>query len=418
MKKTLHAFIFSVILALSTSLLSAPSALAAGGDLSVDSSSVWFSTDSYLEGHTIRIWASVANNSTEDLLGSVHFTANGAQIGSDQAVSALAGKTDEVFVDWVPATYGSFTIQVSVTPWESTGDNGSNNVTSKSVTVVQDTDRDGLSNGSDPDDDNDGVSDPEDAFPTTKSESKDSDGDGKGNNSDNDDDNDGTLDVDDQLPEDPKFTKDMDGDGFADEIDEDIDGDLLANTDEESRGTMIKVPDTDGDFVLDGVDLFPTDPTEWADTDSDGVGDNSDPDIDNDGLLNEVDADPSNPAPEAEADQDAVLASLDEAVTFDASGSVDNEGIVKYVWQFGEETVEGPTVIKSFDSAGLKVAVLTVYDAQGQSDSMEVKVHVFDKAFLVEAISFSLFVLLLAFYLIYRYNRRAPGKKATKNDKK
>ena len=413
MKKTLHALGVSALLALS--ILGAPSTFASGGDLSVGSSSVWFSTDSYLEGNTIRIWASVANNSSEDLLGSVHLTANGNQIGSDQAVSALAGKTDEVFVDWTPSTYGTYSIQVTVTPWEATGDDGSNNSTSKSVTVVQDTDRDGISNASDADDDNDGVLDSEDAFPTNRDEIKDSDGDGKGNNADTDDDNDGTLDVDDQLPEDPKFTKDMDGDGFADEIDEDIDGDLLSNEAETSTGTMMVVRDTDGDFVIDGTDAFPLDPTEWSDVDGDGMGDNSDLDIDGDEILNEEDSDPSNPAPNAEADQDVFLTSLDEEVTFDASESVDDGGIVKYVWQFDEETVEGPTVTKSFDSSGLKVAPLTVYDAEGQSDSVQVKVHVFDKAFLVKAISFSLLLLLLAFYLIYRYNRRASGKNANKH---
>ena len=34
--------------------------------------------------------------------------------------------------------------------------------------------------------------------------------------------------------------------------------------------------DTDGDSWSDSVDLFSTDPTEWADNDSDGFGDNSD----------------------------------------------------------------------------------------------------------------------------------------------
>lgn len=416
MKKSFHALLLSAVLAFNALL--SPTAFAAGGDLSLGGSSLWFSTESYLEGHTIRIWASVANNSTEDLLGSVHFTANGTQIGSDQAISALAGKTDEVFVDWVPALYGTFTIQATITPWESAGDNPSNNSASKSVTVVQDTDRDGIPNSTDPDDDNDGALDEEDDFPTTKGESKDTDGDGNGNNADTDDDNDGTLDVDDQLPLDPKFTKDMDGDGFADEIDEDIDGDLLANTDESGAGTDEMNPDTDGDNKKDGEDQFPTDAKEWYDVDQDGIGDNSDTDIDDDGILNEGDTDPSNPAPQAEADKDVFLTSLDEEVTFDASDSQDDEGIVKYVWQFGDETVEGPTVVKSFDSTGVKVATLTVYDAQGQTDSTEVKVHVFDRNFLIGAISFSLFLLLLAFYLMYRYNRRASGKKAKKSAKK
>ena len=47
--------------------------------------------------------------------------------------------------------------------------------------------------------------------------------------------------------------------------------------------------DTDGDGYDDSIDLFPADPTEWIDTDLDGIGNNSDPDIDGDGLLNGVD---------------------------------------------------------------------------------------------------------------------------------
>ncbi|MGA1792718.1 MAG: FKBP-type peptidyl-prolyl cis-trans isomerase [Thermoplasmatota archaeon] len=37
-----------------------------------------------------------------------------------------------------------------------------------------------------------------------------------------------------------------------------------------------KKPDRDGDGVPDSEDLFPDDPTEWADSDGDGIGDNSD----------------------------------------------------------------------------------------------------------------------------------------------
>ncbi|MBR9985933.1 MAG: hypothetical protein KFF68_08490 [Desulfosarcina sp.] len=42
--------------------------------------------------------------------------------------------------------------------------------------------------------------------------------------------------------------------------------------------------DVDGDGVPDVLDLFPSDPTEWADNDGDGIGDNQDPDDDNDGI--------------------------------------------------------------------------------------------------------------------------------------
>ena len=43
--------------------------------------------------------------------------------------------------------------------------------------------------------------------------------------------------------------------------------------------------DVDGDNVPDVLDLFPNDPNEWADNDSDGTGNNQDPDDDNDGMT-------------------------------------------------------------------------------------------------------------------------------------
>lgn len=46
--------------------------------------------------------------------------------------------------------------------------------------------------------------------------------------------------------------------------------------------------DTDGDGVIDDNDAFPMDSTEWADSDSDGIGDNADLDIDGDGIPNTV----------------------------------------------------------------------------------------------------------------------------------
>ncbi|KHT50215.1 hypothetical protein RJ41_13875, partial [Alteromonas marina] len=42
--------------------------------------------------------------------------------------------------------------------------------------------------------------------------------------------------------------------------------------------------DMDSDGIIDLEDLFPDDPTEWADNDLDGIGDNADPDDDNDGM--------------------------------------------------------------------------------------------------------------------------------------
>lgn len=79
-----------------------------------------------------------------------------------------------------------------------------------------------------PDSDNDGVIDEQDAFVDDSSEYRDSDADGVGDNRD-------------LFPDDPNDWADGDGDG-----------------------------------VGDNTDVFAADPTEWADTDGDGVGDNAD----------------------------------------------------------------------------------------------------------------------------------------------
>ncbi|MET1253961.1 Calx-beta domain-containing protein [Aliikangiella maris] len=86
-------------------------------------------------------------------------------------------------------------------------------------------------------------------------------------------------------------TVDSDGDGMTDSweveyqlnaqdasdaaLDNDNDG--LSNLQEFTAGTDPNNADTDGDSVVDSEDVFPTDPTEWLDTDNDGIGDNSDP---------------------------------------------------------------------------------------------------------------------------------------------
>ena len=56
------------------------------------------------------------------------------------------------------------------------------------------------------------------------------------------------------------------------------------------RGPGPAEPDTDGDGIIDFFDAFPTDPTEWQDTDGDRVGDNADPDSDNDGFTDAEEA--------------------------------------------------------------------------------------------------------------------------------
>ena len=160
------------------------------------------------------------------------------------------------------------------------------------------------------DSDGDGIADIDDVFPLDPDESSDNDGDGVGDNADPDDDNDGLTDEEEaELGTDP-FDPDTDGDGFSD-IDDvfpldpeewaDSDGDGYGDNGDAFPEDPTEWADSDGDGVGDNSDAFPNDPTEWADTDGDGVGDNSDAfpfdptewaDSDGDGVGDNSDAFP------------------------------------------------------------------------------------------------------------------------------
>ena len=120
----------------------------------------------------------------------------------------------------------------------------------------------------DDDDDNDGVLDSMDAFPTDDTQTTDNDGDGVGDSVDDDDDNDGWTDVDEaSCLTDPLNTMEVPTDNDGDKECDLVDG------------------DDDNDGVIDIDDKFPFNPQETVDSDDDGLGDNADPDDDNDLWL-------------------------------------------------------------------------------------------------------------------------------------
>ena len=124
------------------------------------------------------------------------------------------------------------------------------------------------------DSDEDGVDDDDDAFPDDSTEWADTDGDGVGDNADTDDDDDGWSDQDEavcgsQLLDSGSVPADSDADGECDALD----------------------PDDDDDGVVDSYDAFPSNPTEWADTDGDGIGNNADGDDDGDGWGDSTESD-------------------------------------------------------------------------------------------------------------------------------
>ncbi len=163
--------------------------------------------------------------------------------------------------------------------WPDGQDTDDNDETVPEVDFV-DTDGDGLANegglASDTDDDNDGVSDDDDAFPLDASESGDLDSDGIGDNTDTDIDGDNVLNGDDPFPRDPTETLDTDLDGIGNNTDEDDDGDDLTDEQEALIGSDPLDSDTDDDGVFDGSDAFPLDPAERFDSDNDGVGNETD----------------------------------------------------------------------------------------------------------------------------------------------
>ena len=156
-----------------------------------------------------------------------------------------------------------------------------------------DADADGLCDFSDVDDDNDGVPDAQDSDPLNPfvcrdadgdgcddcgvsgfddpdNDGPDNDGDGLCDSGDLDDDNDGLSDVDEAIFGTDPFNPDSDGDGALDGTEVDI-----------AEGSGCPDPndaDSDGDTISDGDEIIACNDPCNSDTDGDGVPDNEDPD--------------------------------------------------------------------------------------------------------------------------------------------
>lgn len=125
-----------------------------------------------------------------------------------------------------------------------------------------------------------------------------------------------------------EFDADTDGDDIGNKEDSDDDNDGILDVDERSRGTDPRLADTDGDSYDDAIDLFPTNSNEWADADSDGIGDNEDSDDDNDGLSDadekKFGSDPHNADTDGDGLKDGDERQRGSSPT---SGDSDNDGL-------------------------------------------------------------------------------------------
>lgn len=338
-------------------------------DLSIDPASVQ-ALNEVLVGKTVRIYTTVSSNSTEDLFGVVKFYDENKKqfIGADQPISILAGKTDDVFVDWTGDSVGNHEISVRVVPWHSSGDDPSNNKVTKTIYADNDSDSDGVGNRSDIDDDNDGYNDNNDAFPYDPTEWVDTDGDGIGDNADEDDDNDSVVDLEDIFPLDSSESLDFDADGIG-----------------------------------NNADAFPNDPNEYTDSDNDGVGDNSDSDNKNHGPIPQIETNSLN-------------VSVGEIVTFNALKSRDPDGeIASYEWDLGNDVKRtGVVVDYVFKEIGTKKVVLKVTDNKGESREQFILIEVGYKWQSIALI----FVTMLLIVLIIGHKLIFPDVKSMTTDKK
>lgn len=144
---------------------------------------------------------------------------------------------------------------------------------------------------------------------------------------DDDRDGDGRVNNQDAFPDDRSEWSDSDSDGVGNNTDncQNTSNPDQENLDGDDYGDVCDV-DIDGDGILNGEDVFPRDASEWSDADSDGVGDNGDncPSHSN-SDQSDVDADGHGDQCDDDIDGDGYLNSEDD-FPFDVSEWLDTDG--------------------------------------------------------------------------------------------
>ncbi|MEK6480262.1 PKD domain-containing protein [Catalinimonas sp. 4WD22] len=93
--------------------------------------------------------------------------------------------------------------------------------------------------------------------------------------------------------------------------------------------------------------------------------------------ANNCEGSSENQAPTAQLTVDNEAGTAPLTVTFSGSSSSDDQGIVKYSWDFGDGTTgSGETVNHTYENAGEYTAKLTVADAEGLEGEATVKINV------------------------------------------
>lgn len=224
--------------------------LAADYDLAVSSGDISFSENLLIAGSTVRIYATVHNVGTQDMRGYITFFQGSAVIDDSQILAIRPGNKSDAWVDFVvPNSEFNILARIQGT---SPADQNSDNDQALTALIRPDidTDKDGIANAIDPDDDNDGLTDIQEQTMGTDPLKADTD-------------NDGADDKADAFPLNASEKLDTDGDGIGNNADPDDDNDTVSDIDEDIKGTDPLNADTDGDGVNDKEDNYPLDDTRW-----------------------------------------------------------------------------------------------------------------------------------------------------------
>ncbi len=123
-------------------------------------------------------------------------------------------------------------------------------------------------------------------------------------------------------------------------------------------------PDRDSDGVADAVDLYPDDPSESADFDNDGIGNNADTDDDNDGVPDNEDQMPYNPSETLDSDADGIGNNID--TDDDGDGVADEQDAFPLIFEEATDT-DGDGIGDNADIDDDNDGIADEYEAGGDS---------------------------------------------------
>jgi len=181
-----------------------------------------------------------------------------------------------------------------------------------------------------------------------------------------DSDADGIAEDIDQCPDTPA-NEQADGEGCSDSQ-KDADGDGITGASDlcphtppgepvDAEGCAASERDSDKDGYIDSIDAFPSDPTEWLDTDLDGIGNNADSDIDGDGVANTDDAFPLDSTESRDTDQDGIGDNVDP--DRDGDGVANEDDFFPddpTAWSVPTVTITSPNSLTTFGASPILVS--------------------------------------------------------------